>query len=196
MASELSAALVQKSRLRFVPNSLSLDFITVSVALLCEGSYLLEISKRAAWSCGRLAMASAAKYVAIALDTTIDSMPEWMCDTLQLMSHVRTRGARVLHGLPSQCYQMEHGVQAAFWSLQSGANIGKVVVCIPSAVSVPPRAMHILTGGTGGLGLLTSRWLGESGARLVVLAARGGTVSAADGSQLARLRECRLCDAV
>jgi NADPH:quinone reductase-like Zn-dependent oxidoreductase/3-oxoacyl-(acyl-carrier-protein) synthase/NAD(P)-dependent dehydrogenase (short-subunit alcohol dehydrogenase family)/SAM-dependent methyltransferase/acyl carrier protein len=186
-----SAALMQISRLRFVLNSLSLDFIAVSVALLCEGSYLLEIGKRAVWSGGRSAVASAAKYVAIALDTTVDSMPEWMCNTLQLMS-VRA-GAQVLHGLPSQCYQMQHGIQAAFRSLQSGASIGKVVVCIPSAVSVPPRAMHMLTGGTGGLGLLTGRWLGESGARLVVLAARGGTVSAADGSQLARLRECRFC---
>jgi hypothetical protein len=36
---------------------------------------------------------------------------------------------------------------------------------------------HFITGGTGGLGLLTARWLAQRGARLLTLASRGGTVA-------------------
>jgi acyl transferase domain-containing protein/acyl carrier protein len=192
-----SAALLRKSRQRFVLNSLSLDFIAVSISLLSEAGSLLEIGKRAVWSCERLAVASAAQYVAIALDNTIEQAPKWMRSVLQLLS--ARSGAQVLHGLPLQCYEMERSLQAAFRSLQSGANLGKVVVRIPPSVSVSPRAMHMITGGTGGLGLLTGRWLGESGAESVVLVARVGMVSAADGSKLARLGKCAIrvtrCDA-
>ena len=58
---------------------------------------------------------------------------------------------------------------------------------------------QLLSGGTGGLGLLTGRWLGEAGASSLVLAARGGKVAAADAAKLKKLSECAVrvvkCDA-
>ena len=36
---------------------------------------------------------------------------------------------------------------------------------------------HLITGGTAGLGLLTARWLAQRGARLLVLASRGGALA-------------------
>ena len=50
---------------------------------------------------------------------------------------------------------------------------------------------QLLSGGTGGLGLLTGRWLGETGAASLVLAARGGKVAAADAAKLKKLSEVR-----
>ena len=60
--------------------------------------------------------------------------------------------------------------------------------------TAPPRDTHLLSGGTGGLGLLTGRWLAAGGASTVVLAARGGAVSEADGARLRKARpQCSVC---
>ena len=40
------------------------------------------------------------------------------------------------------------------------------------------KGLHVLTGGTGGLGLLTARWLATCGARALVLASRSGNLPA------------------
>ena len=57
----------------------------------------------------------------------------------------------------------------------------------------------VFAGGTGGLGLLTGKWLGEIGAASLVLAARGGKVAAADAAKLKKLSKCAVrvvkCDA-
>ena len=187
-----AAALVRASRLRFVLNSLSADFIAGSFALLGEGGCLCEIGKRAVWSAERLRSASLARYVAIALDSTIEQTPVWMRGTLQRLS--ARAAARVLHGLPLQSFGLERGLLSAFRSLQAGTNTGKVVILIPATATAPPRDTHLLSGGTGGLGLLTGRWLAAGGASTVVLAARGGAVSEADGARLRKARpQCSVC---
>ena len=91
------------------------------------------------WSYERREAASAAaRYVAIALDSTIEQAPWWMGRTLRLLS-ARTE-ARVLHGLPMELFDLEKSVLAAFRTLQSGTNTGKVVVRIPrTAAPTPPR---------------------------------------------------------
>ena len=133
----------------------------------------------------------------IALDSTIDQTPWWMCGTLRTLS--ARADAFVLHGLPLQLFDLERSVLAAFRTLQSGANTGKVVVRIPKTAPTPPRGAHLLSGGTGGLGLVTGKWLGEGGASSVVLAARGGKVAPADGEKLRKIAECSFsvvkCDA-
>ena len=68
-------------------------------------------------------------------------------------------------------------------------------LCSQAALTIQPRscsATQLLTGGTGGLGLLTARWLAQSGARCLLLASRSGVLPAADGTpaaaELAALR--------
>eukprot|EP00967_Tisochrysis_lutea_P158467 scaffold323976_cov106-Tisochrysis_lutea.AAC.1 len=51
-------------------------------------------------------------------------------------------------------------------------------------------ARHVLTGGTGGLGLVTGRWLGESGAASLVLASRSGRLADSERLRLAGLKGC------
>jgi acyl carrier protein len=115
----------------------------------------------------------------IALDSAMEHEPQWMQRLLQVLS--RRSAARVLQGLPFQCFYMdEGGAFAAFRTLQTGANIGKIVVRLPFH-GEEHRAVgggaHILTGGLGGLGLLTGHWLANGGASAVVLASRAGIVN-------------------
>ena len=73
------------------------------------------------------------------------------------------------------------------------------LAALPEEPEQASGAQQLLSGGTGGLGLLTGRWLGETGAASLVLAARGGKVAAADAAKLKKLPECVVrvvrCDA-
>ena len=192
------AVLLRIGRVRFVLSSLSpLDFTAVSFALLLEDGCLVEIGTRGVWSAERLVASSTAQYVALALDSAMEQEPRWMHSVLRLLSS--RSEARVLHGLPLRCFLLERGVLAAFRCLQGGHSTGKVVVRIPCTDDAPARGVHLLTGGTGGLGLLTGQWLGDSGAATVVLASRGGAVAAADAAALRLVCGCDVrvvrCDA-
>ncbi|EOD38765.1 hypothetical protein EMIHUDRAFT_224172 [Emiliania huxleyi CCMP1516] len=192
-----ASKLLGSGRLRFSLNSLSADFIACTFALLRQDGRLCEIGKRAVWSYERHAAALHSNFTMIALDSTIDQMPVWVRGTLQLLSG--RADAFVLHGLPLQTFDLEKNVLEAFRTLQSGTNTGKVVVRIPKTAPTPPRGAHLLSGGTGGLGLVTGKWLGESGVSSVVLAARGGKVAPADGEKLKKIAKCGFsvvkCDA-
>ena len=48
----------------------------------------------------------------------------------------------------------------------------------PSAdTDAPTLGSHLLTGGLGGLGLVTAKWLAESGAGRLILASRSGAIA-------------------
>ena len=46
---------------------------------------------------------------------------------------------------------------------------------------------HLVTGGTGGLGLLTARWLAQGGAHALALASRSGAVARNTATEWAQL---------
>lgn len=161
------------SRLHTVLNSLSTDFIASSLALLSEVGHFEEIGKRDVWSVARHSAATgAAGFDAIATDMATTEKPAWMGQNLHLLA--RRVAAGVTHGLPSVKYDMRHGYEAAFRILQAGSNVGKVVLTVPSVADTSPRETEVLTGGTGGLGLLTARWLLQRGAHQMVLTSRNG----------------------
>ena len=184
-----ASAQLRGSRLRGVLNSLSADFIACSFALLGEDGCLCEIGKRAVWSYERHEAAAHSRYVAIALDSTMEQVPSWMCRTLRLLSS--RAEADVLHGLPLRVFGLERGAQAAFRWMQAGSNIGKVVIRVPAAGDAAVEGSHVLTGGSGALGVVTGAWLSESGAGALVVASRGGSISASAG---ARLRSSGVCE--
>jgi phthiocerol/phenolphthiocerol synthesis type-I polyketide synthase C len=72
----------------------------------------------------------------------------------------------------------------AFGAMQKATHIGKLVVQPPKAVpqgeprfAVSPDRTHLVTGGLGGFGLATARWLVDGGARYLVLLSRSGPAS-------------------
>ena len=147
------------ARLSLVLNSLSTDFISASAALLGEGGAFEEIGKRGVWSAARMQHSRAAvRYEVLAIDDDMHQDPPWMQRVLQRLAGRAAAG--VLHGLPTLTFDLAREWEAAFRLLQSGKNIGKVVVCVATAErgATPAAAgVQLLTGGTGGLGLLTAR---------------------------------------
>jgi acyl transferase domain-containing protein/NADPH:quinone reductase-like Zn-dependent oxidoreductase/acyl carrier protein len=92
-----------------------------------------------------------------------------------------------------------HGeIVEAMRLMQQAGHIGKIVVRAPPVVSAPLRAgqglpidpnrTHLITGGLGGFGLATARWLIERGARHLVLVGRSGASTASARSAVAQMR--------
>merc|ERR1711965_106429 len=78
-----ASKLLGSGRLRFSLNSLSADFIACTFGLLRQDGKLCEIGKRAVWSYERHEAACCNHFTMIALDSTIDQTPWWMCGTLR-----------------------------------------------------------------------------------------------------------------
>ena len=126
-----AACALRSGRLAAVLNSLSADFISASAALLGEGGAFEEIGKRGVWSAARMQHSrAAARYEVLAIDDDMHQDPPWMQRVLQRLS--RRAAAGVLHGLPTQTFDLAREWEAAFRLLQSGRNLGKVVlrVCL------------------------------------------------------------------
>jgi hypothetical protein len=174
------AQLFATGRSHAVLNSLSLDFIASSFASLTEGGAFEEIGKRTIWALLRhTASTPTTTYCAIALDADMAHDPTWMHGVLSLLA--ARAGRQALTNLPLQSFDMHVQHEVAFRMLQSGLNTGKIVV------RVGPRTMalhgtHIVTGGTSGLGLLTSRWLAQRGVCRLSLASRSGMLSPKGGA--------------
>ena len=166
-------------RVHAVLNSLSADFIAASSSLLGEGGSFDEVGKRMIWSVERhVASRPDVRCSAIAFDADTARDLGWANGLFRLLSCRVDAGAAAALELHSHALQPRW--EMAFRTLSSGMNTGKVVVRVGGA---PARAAtvaagHVVTGGTGGLGLLTARWLGHRETRCVVVASRGGSVAA------------------
>ena len=90
-------------------------------------------------------------------------------------------GRGELPALPYSAFPLEEA-PSAFRYMAQARHIGKVVVTQPGAgpaAAVRPDASYLISGGLGGLGLLTARWLVERGARHLALMGRRGADEAA-----------------
>ena len=184
-------------------SSPSRDFIPATIAILGEASCFAEIGKLRVWSPHRIqASASTAcrtqrpglvrphpirsdrigsltvrlRYAVLAIDSTMANEPGWIQAILHTVSR-RAAGA-ALHALPSRSFDMTVQHQAAFRLLQRGDNTGKVVLRL-THVAFSAFGTHAITGGTGGIGIVTARWLSKQGASHLVLASHRGSSSTA-----------------
>ena len=130
-------------RIHTVANSLSSDFISLSVALVARAGTFMEIGKNSTWSMQRCSssrpdMQGEVGCIAVAVDEGCRSCPGWNRDpwwwftvTLQLLARVPARAAP----LPLQSFRFtEHAAQDALRLLQRGRNLGKVVVLVGEVV--------------------------------------------------------------
>ena len=179
--------LLTGGRSHAVFNSLSLDFIAASFASLGQHGAFEEIGKRGVWSSERhLASVLATTYCAIALDTDKAVNPRWIHGVLGLLA-ART-GSGSVHSLPFDSFDMEVQHELAFRTMQNGLNLGKIVVRVAARES-SCNGTQVVTGGTGGLGLLTGRWLAQRGVRHLVLASRSGTLAHDMAAEWAAVQE-------
>ena len=164
-------------RLHAILNSLSGDFTAVSFALLGQSTSFQEIGKRGVWSRVRGASASAGVSLSVlAIDSDLSDYPSWMQN--QLVTLATRVASNTVHALPTLVFDAWLRYESAFRLMQSGNNIGKIVLRIshPSNTArIAPRVTQLITGGTGGLGRLIAEWLTTKGCCNVVLASRSGT---------------------
>ena len=170
-----AAQLLQTARSHAVLNSLSFDIVAASFATLGDRGAFAETGTRSIWASGRHhASSTTTSYCVIALDAHMALEPWWVQGMLKLLS--ARAGTGVATYLMLQSFSMEAQYERAFRTLQCGVNTGKVVVRVV-APSLAFHGVHAVTGGTGGLGLLTGRWLAQRGARSLVLVSRGGALA-------------------
>ena len=177
---------VGSARLHAVLSSLSYDFVSVSFAVLGEGGAFQEIGKRSVWSLARHRECfPLTSYCTIALDADMSHNLVWMHSVLCLLADRSSSGA--VASLQLVAFDMERQYELAFRTLQGGLNTGKVVVRI-TVRRVSSGKGQLVTGGSGGLGLLTGRWLSEHGARRLVLASRKGLLAIGGVTEWEELR--------
>jgi acyl transferase domain-containing protein/acyl carrier protein len=172
-----------------VLNSLAGDAIAKGLTTLADFGRFLEIGKRDIYANTRVGLLPFRKnlsFIAIDLDRAIRERPAMIARQLQQVFKELQAGR--LHPLPFRVFSISDA-GAAFRYMAQGKHLGKVVLAVkgrqsrplPSAEDRPlcrAEGAYLITGGLGGFGLATARWLVEQGARHLVLLGRSGAASA------------------
>lgn len=153
-----------------VLNSLSDEFIDASFSVLAPTGRFLEIGKRGIWSDERaLSERPDGRY-------HVYDLADFLGDEggLQrlLQEVVDDIEAGRSEPLPLRAFSTDR-TQDAFRFMAQARHIGKVVITHePGGDHIRPDGGYVITGGLGGLGLLTASWLVEQGARHLTLTGR------------------------
>jgi myxalamid-type polyketide synthase MxaB len=161
-----------------VLNSLAGEAIPKSLSVLSAAGRFVELGKRGTWTAYEVAgLRRDVRYEVIDWGATAQEDPDRIGRVFGGVMDRVFRGE--LPALPFRVFPAARIVDA-FRHMNRGRHMGKVVVTHPprrrtdsrDAVPVRPDAMYLVTGGLGGLGLLTASWLVERGARHLVLVGR------------------------
>lgn len=146
-----------------------------------------------------LAMAPLCKGVAFSsfdMERMLPEHPERVHSILTEISAKIDRGE--LGALPSRVFEAAE-IRDAFQLMRSSRHIGKIVVSFEEAPvrveftnqQMPVRSdgAYLITGGFGGVGLATAKWLSECGARHLVLVGRNGAATEEAKKALQELRD-------
>ena len=175
-----------------VVNSLSGDLLQESWSLVSDFGRFVEIGKKDILQNKYLGMRpfkNNVTFFALDLRSYFEKRPEGLKECLAEVVDLMERNVVVPIRPVTTLPLCEIG--AGLRKLQSGRNIGKIVVtmgpeeCVlaecPSPLAGPsggllrPDATYIITGGTGGIGISLGSWMVENGARNVVLLGRSGS---------------------
>ncbi|MEL6938588.1 MAG: SDR family NAD(P)-dependent oxidoreductase [Cyanobacteria bacterium J06598_1] len=168
-----------------VLNSLSGEFIEKSVSVLAQQGQFLEIGKRDIWSAQQMSVARPdVDYHVIDLMSVAHDRPQQIQTMLQTLK--QQFEAEQLTPIQHQSFPIAKAPQA-FRHMQQAQHIGKIVLDIATpdyatkapSLNITAEGTYLITGGTGGLGLATAKWLVEEGARHVALLGRGTKPSVA-----------------
>ena len=162
-----------------VLNSLAGEFIAKSVSVLASGGRFLELGKRGILTREQFsAERPDCEYHAYDMgEASADpSLVPGMYDEL-LTAFTK----RELHPLPLTIFSNER-MMDAFRFMAHAKHIGKIIVTKPGFKTVAGSpsgkyrfrtdATYLITGGLGGLGLLTARWMTREGVRNLILMGR------------------------
>ncbi|RYG58420.1 KR domain-containing protein, partial [archaeon] len=170
-----------------VLNSLNGDFIPFSLEILAPNGRFLEIGKRNIWEKEQVEELRAdVAYHVIALDTLAKDDPVHFHSLLSEVCQGFSEG--LWSPLPVKVFDFFTEYREAFHFLRRGENIGKVALSINTSLRSVATMNNvskftvgegsiIITGGLGGLGLLTAKVLVKLGARHLFLVSRSGKIA-------------------
>ncbi|MCJ1437155.1 hypothetical protein MMC27_006540 [Xylographa pallens] len=169
-------------------NSVAGDALRTTWNCLAPLGRFVEIGKKDMVQNSRLEMRkfqTMATFASVDLGVVIMKKPHVFQKTCaDIMELLRTGAVKPVS--PITVYPISQ-IEAALRLMQTGKHMGKIVVeaqsedlirALPAKISMPAvhaDASYLITGGTGGLGRSTARWLVKQGARNVILASRSGT---------------------
>ncbi len=158
-----------------VLNSLPGDMIEEGVRCLAPNGRFVEIGKIDVWSADRMKEARPdVRYFAFDMDDVRRADPGLHHALMTDLARGFADGTFV--PLPARVFPLARAADA-FRLLAQAKHVGKVVLRFPAAGSAKEErlrddASYLVTGGGGALGLETTRWLVERGARHLVLCGR------------------------
>lgn len=169
-----------------VLNSLAGEFVQRSFDVLAAGGRFVEIGKRDLLGD---AAGDTRSYTVVDWSDALRADPASIRTVMEAIVADAASGA--LLRMPVRTYPL-HDAASAFRFMAQGRHVGKVVVTMPAATArpLPPLredATYLVTGGLGGLGLLTASHLAGLGARHLALVGRRPPSDVAE-EEIARLR--------
>lgn len=190
------AAITGGEGVDIVLNSLNKDFIAAGMRCVSQGGRFIEMGKVGAWSPEQVhAERPDVEYHTFDLsELPIDEGIRINAEIMRIV--VGKVAAGELPPLRCASYSLDE-VEEAFGVLSRGANIGKLVLDFgagrdrpgaPRPPAIDPDRSYLITGGLGGLGLVTAAKLAELGARHIALMSRRAEPDPSLAGLLARLR--------
>ncbi|OUS03282.1 hypothetical protein A9Q81_07830 [Gammaproteobacteria bacterium 42_54_T18] len=173
-----------------VLNSLAGEFIPTSMSLLNAGGRFIEIGKADIWSQDRVAtFRNDISYHHFDLVTVTMMDPMKLKALMEIIIERTEQGA--YQPLPFTLFAQRNAVDA-FRYMAQGKHIGKILIAPePDPAVIDKDKSYLITGATGGLGLLFANWLAEQGAGELILAARrDASVVAPDQIALLESKGC------
>jgi NADPH:quinone reductase-like Zn-dependent oxidoreductase/acyl carrier protein len=165
-----------------VLNSLAGDFIPASVRTLSANGRFLELGKRDLLSPDAFfVVRPGASYHVYDLGRDIEAHPAILKPLLaDILTGIEEEK---LSPLPTHVFGLAH-IAHAMRFMASAKHIGKIILRVPprSHAEIRANATYWVTGGLGGLGLHTARWLVGKGARHIVLSGRRGPDASASAA--------------
>jgi acyl transferase domain-containing protein len=161
-----------------VLNSLAGEFIPASLRALAPGGHFLELGKRGIWTEAEVeGFAPGVRYQVYDLGERAHADRGLLRPILDDIVGALADGS--LHPLPVEVFELTRAGEAMRHMAQA-KHTGKIVVRVsadtqPSKTAVPPfsaNGTYLITGGLGGLGLETARWLARSGVYHLALIGR------------------------
>jgi myxalamid-type polyketide synthase MxaB len=155
-----------------VLNCLSGEFITESMAIVAPGGRFVEIGKQGILTAKEVTrIRPDIEYFTFDLLEIARSRPEAIGSSLGELRARFHKGE--LQPLPRRVFPIAE-VKTAFRSLQKARDPGKIVVSRSGSGSLAlGEGSYLIAGGFGALGSLVAKWLGEKGARHLILVGRG-----------------------
>jgi acyl transferase domain-containing protein/aryl carrier-like protein len=179
-----------------VLNSLSGDAIAAGLSVLAHEGRFVELGKRdiaANTQLGLKALEKGVSFMAVDLDRAMREREELVASIFRDVTASLDAGE--LTPLPHRVLPISRA-RAAFEDIARARLIGKIVLepeprvrldANSSPVEIRADAAYLVTGGLGGLGWATARWLADRGAGRVVLMSRHAPTRSA-AAEVARVR--------